>query len=225
MGKLLGALTVGQAPRPDIAPVLEAALGPEIACLHAGVLDGLMRDEIEIRFGRKPSSRLLTTRLLDGSSVVIDKDATEDAAVAKVAALEEQGCSAILMLCTGSFHRLKTKKAWLLEPDHLLPGAVASLIGDRQLGVLAPLPEQIESEHDKWRPLRRAPIYAASSPYTGSSEELAAAARALADRGADVLLMDCMGYAANHKSIAGGASGLPVILSNALVAKLVSEIV
>ena len=37
----LGTITIGQAPRPDITPILDAAIGPEVARLHVGLLDGL----------------------------------------------------------------------------------------------------------------------------------------------------------------------------------------
>ena len=44
-------------------------------------------------------------------------------------------------------------------------------------------------------------------------------AEALAERGADILLMDCMGFVERHRQDAATA-GLPVILSNALIAKI-----
>lgn len=220
----LGTLTIGQAPRPDITPVLDTALGDGVPRIHAGVLDGLSREEIAARFAPRESSQLLITRLLDGGTVVIDHDATEAAAAEKVASLEAQGCTAILMLCTGTFHKLKTERAWLLEPERLLPHSVAALVGDRTLGVIVPLPEQMESENAKWTKLSREPIFAAASPYVDDKTALPEAARELRARGAEVLLLDCMGFTQAHKRVASEASGLPVILSNALVAKLVSEI-
>lgn len=220
----LGTLTIGQAPRPDITPVLDAALGDAIERIDAGVLDGLSREEIAAGFAPKPGGGLLVTRLADGSSVTIDKAATEAGALKRIADLEAQGCSAILMLCTGAFHSLRTKSAWLIEPDHILPQAVAALVGQRQLGILVPVVEQIASEAEKWAPLARPPICAAAHPYTAGEAELAAASRDLRARGAQVLLLDCMGFTESHRAVAREASGLPVIVSNALVAKLASEV-
>lgn len=220
----LGTLTIGQAPRADITPLLDAALGSSVARIDAGVLDGLSREEIDNRFGPKPGGRLLVTRLLDGSSVTIDKAATEAAAAGRIAELEERGCTAILMLCTGAFHSLKTKSAWLIEPDHVLPKAVSALIGPRQLGILVPLDEQIASEAEKWAPLAKPPICAAAHPYTGTQAELEAASRDLKARGAEILLMDCMGFTEEHRAVARAASGLPVVVSSALVAKFASEV-
>ena len=198
-------------------------LGGTIERIDAGVLDGLSHEEIAAGFSPQPGGGLLATRLADGSSVTIDKAATEKGAQRAIAELEAQGCTAILMLCTGAFHSLRTQSAWLIEPDLILPGTVAALVGSRQVGVLVPLAEQMASEARKWSPLTKPPICGVAHPYTGSRQELVLAARDLRARGAEVLLMDCMGYTEDHRATAREASGLPVILSNALVAKLASE--
>jgi len=148
MGKL-GTLTIGQAPRADITPILDAVLRLELPRLHAGVLDGLSREEIARDFAHEPGGALLITKLLDGTSVVIDRQRTERAAQTKLAALEAAGCSTILMLCTGHFASLATKRARLIEPDRILPPTVAALVQDEQLGIIVPLAEQISSEAGK----------------------------------------------------------------------------
>lgn len=221
----LGTLTIGQAPRADITPILDAVLGADLPRLHAGVLDGLGKAEIARDFTPSPGDAVLITKLLDGSSVIIDRRRTEEAAQRKLAALEAAGCTTILMLCTGHFERLSTDKARLVEPDRVLPPAVAALTQGAQLGIIVPLAEQIASEAGKWTALARPPLYAAASPYGGDGPSLAQAARDLAERGADILLMDCMGFVERHRREAAEAAGLPVILSNSLIAKLVSEVV
>jgi protein AroM len=220
----LGTLTIGQAPRADITPILDAVLGSELPRLHAGVLDGLSREEIDRDFAPEPDGALLITKLLDGTSVVIDRQRTERAAQAKLAALEAAGCSTILMLCTGHFASLRTERARLIEPDRILPPTVAALVQDAQLGIIVPLAEQIASEAGKWAPLAHPPIYAAASPYGGDGPSVAEAAESLAEHGAQILLMDCMGFVERHRQEAAAAA-LPVILSNALIAKIVSEVV
>jgi protein AroM len=223
MGKL-GTLTIGQAPRADITPILDAVLGAELPRLHAGVLDDLSREEIARNFAPEAGGALLITKLLDGTSVVIDRQRTEQAAQTKLSMLEAAGCTTILILCTGHFERLATERARLIEPDRILPPTVAALVQSAQLGIIVPLAEQIASEAGKWAPLARPPIYAAASPYGGDGPSVTEAAESLAERGADILLMDCMGFVERHRQEAA-AAGLPVILSNALIAKIVSEVV
>jgi protein AroM len=221
----LGTLTIGQAPRADITPILDAAIGAALPRRHAGVLDGLTADEIARGFAARPGRPVLITKLLDGSSVVIDRERTEAAARDKLALLEAEGCSTILMLCTGHFGTLACRTARLIEPDRILPATVAALARDAQLGIIVPLAEQIESESGKWAPLERPPVYAAASPYGGPGSTPAEAGRDLARRGAQILLLDCMGFVESHRRQVAQAAGLPVILSNSLIAKLVSEVV
>ncbi len=223
MGKL-GTLTIGQAPRADITPILDAVLAPGLPRIHAGVLDDLSRGEIEEGFAAVSGKPVLITRLLDGSSVIIDRARTEAAAQHRLDALEAEGCTTILMLCTGHFETLATKRARFLEPDRILPPTVAALTRGARLGIIVPLAEQIDSEAGKWAPLASLPLYAAASPYQAGLDAVSAAARDLRARGAEVLLMDCMGFVESHRQ-AAAAAGLPVILSNSLISKLASELV
>ncbi|WP_150699855.1 AroM family protein [Pandoraea terrae] len=221
----LGTLTIGQAPRSDIVPILEAHLPPGLPVVHAGVLDGLDRAGIEAAFAPQPGNATLISRMLTGDSVVLDKPAVRRVMQAKLDALEAQGCSVILVLCTGEFHGLACQRAWLVEPDRIVPPAAAALAGERQVGIVVPLAEQIESEFRKWSALQRPPICAAASPYSQDEAALAHAARELRDRGADMLILDCMGFVERHRDIARDASGLPVVLSNALIARLTAALV
>ncbi|WP_256977168.1 AroM family protein [Bordetella genomosp. 10] len=222
--KRLGTLTIGQAPRADIAPILDAALPEGVECLHLGVLDGLSREEIAARYAPRADAPLLVTRLLDGSSVTLDKAAVRRDLDGKLAELQTRGCQVVLILCTGEFHGLDLDPAWLVEPDRIVPPAAAAIAGDRQVGIVVPLPQQAASEAGKFAMLAKPPICEAASPYADGLDALERAAVALRDRGAQVLLLDCMGFTEAHRRAAARASGLPVILSNALIAKLTAEL-
>lgn len=220
----LGTITIGQAPRSDITPILDAALDPAVSRLHAGLLDGLDRPAIAARFATREGQPVLITRLLDGSSVTIDKQAAQAAAQLKIDELEAQGCTTILLLCTGAFAGLACRRAMLVEPDRIVPPSVAALAGTHQVGIVVPLASQITSEGSKWAALAHPPICEAASPYAGDDAAVAAAAEKLHARGAEILVMDCMGFTQRHRLAAAQGSGLPVILSNAMIAKLTSEI-
>lgn len=222
---LLGTLTIGQAPRADITPILAAHLPERVQCLHAGVLDGFSKEEIATRFAPQPGEAVLTTRLLDGSSVILGKPAVRIVLQEKLDWLEAQSCKLIALLCTGEFEGLACKNAWLIEPDHLVPPVVASLVGMHQVGVVVPLPEQAQSEARKWQPLARAPLYGVASPYAEGADAVVRAALDLKSRGAEILVFDCMGFTERHRELAREASGLPSLLSNALVARLLAELV
>lgn len=222
--RLLGTLTIGQAPRPDITPILESALPAGTRCVHAGVLDGLTKEQIAQRYALRPGQPVLVSRLLDGSSVKLDKAAVRETLALKLRELEALGCTVVLILCTGEFHGLALDRAWLVEPDRIVPPAAAALAGERQAGVIVPLAEQAASEIGKFAALSRPPICEVASPYSGNVQDVARAARALRERGAQMLILDCMGFVEAHRRAAVEASGLPVVLSNALVAKLTAEL-
>ncbi|KVL46902.1 hypothetical protein WS99_23825 [Burkholderia territorii] len=220
---MLATVTIGQAPRTNIASIVEAAMPRGVKCVHAGALDGLTKDEIDARFAPCGSRRKLVTRIADGTAVVLDKEAVGNALQEKIMRLEEQGCDAILLLCTGEFDGLSCKRARLFEPDKMIPPIVGALARSEKVGVVVPLPEQIETEGSKWRILSTPAEYAAASPYTDDFRELSIAARTLRGRGARILVLDCMGYEQRHRTQAAREAGCPVILSNTLVAKCIAE--
>jgi protein AroM len=99
----------------------------------------------------------------------------------------------------------------------------AGLLQHRLLGIIVPLAAQIHSERGKWRKLGRLPMLGSASPYADDRGILAHAGAALAKPGAECLLLDCIGFTERHRSRLA-AIGLPVILSNALMAKAVGEV-
>jgi len=221
--RTLGTLTIGQAPRPDVTPIIDRHVPASVRRIHRGVLDGMTGRDIDARYRPEPGEPALITRLLDGNDILLSRARMRDGVEAALRKLEAEGCDVILLLCTGTFDGLQCDKAWLVEPDHIIPGMVAGLIEHRQLGILVPIAGQIQSEAGKWRALVRPPIFAAASPYTASADELRAAGAELKRGGAAAILMDCIGFTEQHRSALSGI-GLPVILSNAVVAKAVGEL-
>jgi len=221
--RTLGTLTIGQAPRPDVVPIIDRYVSAEVRRIHRGVLDGLSHAEIAARYKPEGGEPELVTRLQDGTETVLSRARMKDGVQQALAALEAEGCDAILLLCTGTFDGLQCKKAWLVEPDHIIPGVVSGLVEKRQLGVIVPIASQIGSESGKWRPLHRAPIFAAVSPYAGNDDALVDAGKQLKAQGADAILLDCIGFTERHRQ-ALLSLGMPVIVSNAVAAKALSEL-
>jgi protein AroM len=222
---ILGTLTIGQAPRPDVTPILDRHVPTSVKRIHRGLLDGLSRNEIADAYAAEAGDAVLVTRLSDGSSVQLSAEKVHSVLQGKLDALEAEGCDIVLLLCTGAFEGLRLKRAFLLEPDRIIPPAVAGLARDRQLGIIVPVASQISSESGKWTALERAPIFASASPYAATADAVAAAGVSLARRGAEALLLDCIGFVELHRRTLAHACGLPVILSNALMAKIIGEMV
>jgi len=192
--------------------------------VERGLLDGLSDEEIRSHYSAEAGKPVLLTRLLDGRSVELSARKVRDGIEGQLAALEADGCDVILLLCTGVFHGLHCERAWLVEPDRIIPPAVAALIQDRQLGVIVPVPSQMHSESGKWATLGRRPLFAAANPYEDPIAELRSAGLSLKRGGAHALLLDCIGFNEDHRRELADASALPVIVSNAVMAKLVAEL-
>jgi protein AroM len=221
--RTLGTLTIGQAPRPDVVPIIDRHVPAEVRRIHRGVLDGLTRAEIADRYEADPDEPALVTQLKDGDVVELSRRRTRDGVQAALTRLEGDGCDVILLLCTGTFAGLECHHAWLIEPDHIIPATVAGLIERRQLGILVPIAGQIVSEAEKWRPLARPPLFATASPYHDTPDSVLNAGRDLQARGAEAILLDCIGFTERHRAMLSPLN-LPIILSNAIVAKAVGEL-
>jgi protein AroM len=221
--RVLGTLTIGQAPRPDVVPILDRHLPPLVRRIHRGVLDGLSRSEINGRYQPASGEPVLITRLRDGGAVELSRRKMREGVQDALVSLEAEGCDVILLLCTGTFDGLECGKAWLVEPDHIIPPLVAGLVQRRQLGIIVPLASQMGSESGKWQPLATPPIFAAASPYSDNVGTIVAAATELEARDAKAILLDCIGFTERHRE-ALAALDMPVILSNAVVARALGEL-
>jgi protein AroM len=162
--------------------------------------------------------------LQDGRVVELSAAKAEAGVAAKLETLEAEGCDVILLLCTGTFHRLQCRRAWLIEPDRIIPHVAAALVRERRLGIVVPTPSQMRSEAGKWRTLAQPPLYASASPYTDDFDALRQAGTDLAGPGVEALLLDCIGFTERHREALVAATGLPVILSIAVAAKAVGEL-
>ncbi|CAO97603.1 AroM family protein [Erwinia tasmaniensis] len=216
-------LTIGQSPRIDILPMLLTYL-PEAQIAHAGLLDGLSRQQIEQEFGKQDGDRTLVSRLNDGSQVLLASHKVERGLQKCILQLEEQGFETILLLCTGVFDRLHTNRAMLLKPDRIVPPLIATIVGDLQVGVVVPVVEQTAEQASKWKVLSHPPCYAVASPYQAGDGSLLDAALSLQEQGAEVVVLDCIGYQQRHRDRLQKILGIPVLLPNTLVVKLAAEV-
>ncbi|MWV45470.1 AroM protein [Paenibacillus sp. HJL G12] len=220
----LGVITIGQAPRKDVTPILEAHLPKRVQIIQSGVLDGLTKAYIDAHLQPGEDDYTLTSRLTTGQSVKMGRNKIQPILQNKIFEMEDQGVKHILLLCTGVFPGLHTKEAFLIEPDHIIPPVVKAMVGSRRLGVIVPLDEQKVTLRPKYEPHGLDPLFAVASPYIFNEGNFQAAASELKDK-ADILLLDCMGYTEEARELVAAEAGLPVILSNALMAKIVSEMI
>ncbi|MFF7363605.1 AroM family protein [Streptomyces sp. NPDC008125] len=214
----LAFLTIGQAPRPDLSGAIEAHLPPTTRVRHAGALDGLTRAEVIARFAPVDGGATLLSRLADGGPVTLDAAAVGTGLQTRLDQVEQEGADAVVLLCTGAFPGLRTRRARLVEPDVLVTGYVSTVLRGSRVGMVVPLPEQVPEAREKWRAVTPAPLFATASPYADDVSALRSAAFAHLEAGASALMLDCMGYGdRHHRALRAAGVTVPVLTPGAVV--------
>jgi protein AroM len=219
----VGTVTIGQAPRLDITPDLTRILGSEVELVEAGALDGLPLEQIKA-MGPHEGDYVLVTRLADGTSVQICERTVTPLVRQKIAAHFATSIPAVLLLCTGEFPEFPSE-GLLLRPQRVLFNVVKAVAEGAKLGVFMPSHDQLEQSHRRWSQVSGRTLSIGASPYVKPEESVPAAAEQFAQWGADVLVMDCMGYSLAMKEQVRRITGKPVILARSIAARVLGELV
>ncbi len=222
MERRIGTVTIGQSPRVDVIPEIAEILGTDVEIVEAGALDGLSREEIA---GMAPSKGdyVLVTRLADGASVQVAERYITPRIHRKIDEHFHNGIQLVLLLCTGEFPGFETG-GLLIRPQKVLFNAVAAVAEGLRLGILTPSGEQIEQSEHRWGVLAKDVRAVPSSPYSDAMEQAANAARALDEWGAQIIVMDCIGYTGEMRKLVREITGKPVVLARGIVARIVAEL-
>ena len=220
MARKIGAITVGQSPRTDVVGELgELLQGIELQ--QRGALDGLSPEEIK-NLAPVEGDYVLVTKLRDGSSVHIAEKYILERIQKHITDLEKEGVDGILMLCTGEFPKFDTSLQ-LLYPQKLLQHFVAGVAGAAKVGIFTPDVSQIPQASRRWIANGCSQVFVeAASPY-GDPEVVYKAALKLREQGAELLVMDCIGFTWAMKRRVMKDTGLPVVLPRTVAARALSE--
>jgi protein AroM len=219
----IGLVTIGQSPRADVVPDMAAVMGPGIVVREAGALDGLSRSAIE-KLAPAGGDEILVTRLADGSSVFVAKEKIVGLVEERIAALERDGATLTALLCTGAFPKLRAARP-LIQPHPVLLGTLRGLSCPGRLGVLTPSVPHVPQTEARWRRDGFDPVVVPLSPY---EEEDPVAVKRAADAmragGAGLVVLDCMGFCRKTRDELSELTGVPVLLANLLVARVIAEL-
>ena len=219
MTTTVGAITIGQTPRKDITGELRLFLPPDVRIMEAGALDGLTREQV-LDAERNVAGPLLVTLLEDGTEVKIGEHFLMPRIRECILRIEKQS-ELILMLCTGTFPQMDSRRL-VLYPGAILAGIVGS-IGPRRAGILTPAREQAGYQLERWRAIVPDVHVEPADPY-GSPAQLDAAALNLSRYDPDVLVMDCIGYTIGMKQRVSAVVNRPVLLARSLLGRAAAEL-
>ncbi len=221
MVRKIGAITVGQSPRTDVTGEMEGLLGGA-QLVERGALDGLTAAEIAA-FAPVEGEYMLVTKLRDGSSVRIAKRHILAQMQRQIDDLVQGGVQGILLLCTGDFPTFKCAKP-VLYPQRLLQYFVASVYDTQCVGVLIPDIGQVPQATERWQKNGVASVLVEPANPYAAAEDVIKAAIGLRDKGAEVIVMDCIGYTDVMKKEITKQTSLPVVLPRTVAARTVGEL-
>jgi protein AroM len=211
---MLGIVTIGQTPRPDLAAAFGAA-APDAEIRVIGAIDGISATDLVTLTA--PGPYPLLVRLADGTSVEVPRDRLVPRVTAAAGALAAAGARVVVVACAGEFPAVPCAVP-VLVPGRLVPAAVGALAAGGRVGVVTPNAAQVPWAEAKWRSDGFDVVVTHAAP--GRPAAIAAAATALQDRDLAVVVLDCMGHAEAERSELAALSGRPVVAVQALVARL-----
>jgi protein AroM len=221
--KKIGTVTIGQSPRVDVIPEIASILGADVEIREAGALDGLSKEEIA-KFAPEKGDYVLVTRLADGSSVHVAERHITPRIIEKINGHFRDGIPLVFLLCTGEFPGFDTG-GLLIRPQKILFNAVSAVGEGLKLGVMTPSQDQVEQSHRRWSQVSPDVKSIPSSPYVDAMAAAKHAAQELKDWGAQLVIMDCMGYTFPMQEAVREIVEKPVILARGIAARTVKELV
>ncbi|EKL2370772.1 AroM family protein [Salmonella enterica] len=223
MSASLAILTIGVVPMSEVLPLLTEYID-EQHITHHSLLGKMSREDVMADYAVEPGDDPLLTLLNDNQIAHVSRQKVERDLQSVVEVLDNQGYDVIILMSTAAIKSMAARNSILLEPLRIIPPLVASIVDGHQVGVIVPVAELLAAQEKKWQVLQMPPVYSLANPVHGSEQQLIDAGQALLDQGADVIMLDCLGFHQRHRDILQQALDVPVLLSNVLIARLVSEL-
>ncbi|EPE8018334.1 AroM family protein [Salmonella enterica subsp. enterica serovar Montevideo] len=223
MSASLAILTIGVVPMSEVLPLLTEYID-EQHITHHSLLGKMSREDVMADYAVEPGDDPLLTLLNDNQIAHVSRQKVERDLQSVVEVLDNQGYDVIILMSTAAIKSMAARNSILLEPLRIIPPLVASIVDGHQVGVIMPVAELLAAQEKKWQVLQMPPVYSLANPVHGSEQQLIDAGQALLDQGADVIMLDCLGFHQRHRDILQQALDVPVLLSNVLIARLASEL-
>ena len=210
---------IGQAPRPDMMEEIYKTLGSEYCIEEYGALDDLSKTETAALYPRSPQETLVT-KLRDGTTVSVREPEVKKLLEHKVLQAAAEGAELAAIMCTGEF-RIQAPIPVITADDafHKLQTFPESC---GKLGVIVPEPEQQKTFASYYETYGLPVITGSADPY-GDDNAIAAEAKRLAQEGADVICLDCMGFSAKQAEMAEKSCGREIRIPRTEIIKAIKE--
>lgn len=216
---MVSLLTVGHAPRDDIAPELRELIRSEIEITQAGALDTFTPDEALTQFAPIYGEPTMVSRLRDGRMGTFSAAKAMPLLQACIDCACDDGADIVVVLCTNRFYGLRCRVPLIL-PFDLLHGTVKALNAGLHIGALFPLETYAHEMAEWWMEYGVNPDYLCVAP----NAQLDLDVIGLQFSSVDFLILDCIGYNRRIRDQLSQSLGIPIIWPRALIADMVNSL-
>ena len=220
IGPVLGVVTIGQTPRPDLERAFQAH-APGVSVLVRGALDGLSSEHIDTLAAR-PTEYPLLVRLADGGTRQIPLEEIHPLVSARAREIARLGARAVVVACAGGFPDVACDVPVLL-PGRILPAVVSAITRDRRIGVVAPIRSQVPAALRKWSGDGFDPVVTWASPVVPA--EFEAACARMDDPTLALVVLDCFGHDDDYARAFSTRTGKLVLAAQSVTARIAGELV
>jgi len=223
MKPIVAILSIDLVPLDEVLPVLTEHVEEE-RVTHISLLGNMSREEIIADFTPSAGEEQLVVNLREQGLMYVGRNKIFDAVQNLVSLLDKLGYEVILLLSTLPLSGLAARSAIVLEPERIVPPLIASIVAGHQAGIILSVPDLIPFQEKKWRHLEKRPFYEITDPGGNPDDALLRAGKKLVDRGATVIVLDCVEYLQKHRDFLQKQLDIPVLLSNTLIIKMAAEL-
>ncbi|ENA5519399.1 AroM family protein [Escherichia albertii] len=223
MSASLAILTIGIVPLQEVLPLLTEYID-EKNISHHSLLGNLSRERVMAEYAPQAGEETILTLLNDNQLAQVSRRKIERDLQSVVEVLDNQGYDVILLMSTAAIRGMTVRNTIFLEPLRILPPLVSSIVEGHQVGVIVPVEDLLEAQAQKWQILQKPPLFSLGDPVHDSEQKIIEAGKELLANGADVIMLDCLGFNQRHRDLLQKQLDVPVLLSNVLIARLAAEL-
>ncbi len=223
MSASLAILTIGIVPLQEVLPLLTEYID-EKNISHHSLLGNLSREKVMAEYAPQAGEETILTLLNDNQLAQVSRRKIERDLQSVVEVLDNQGYDVILLMSTAAIRGMTVRNTIFLEPLRILPPLVSSIVEGHQVGVIVPVEELLEAQAQKWQILQKTPLFSLGDPVHDSEQKIIEAGKELLANGADVIMLDRLGFNQRHRDLLQKQLDVPVLLSNVLIARLAAEL-
>ncbi|MCZ8650187.1 AroM family protein, partial [Escherichia albertii] len=191
---------------------------------HHSLLGNLSRERVMAEYAPQAGEETILTLLNDNQLAQVSRRKIERDLQSVVEVLDNQGYDVILLMSTAAIRGMTVRNTIFLEPLRILPPLVSSIVEGHQVGVIVPVEVLLEAQAQKWQILQKPPLFSLGDPVHDSEQKIIEAGKELLANGADVIMLDCLGFNQRHRDLLQKQLDVPVLLSNVLIARLAAEL-